>query len=251
MPLAFEPGSSWAYSTGLDVAGILVARLNNTSLEEYMQKHIWDVVGAKSITFHQELKPSTRKNLVRLMKRGGIENPIFTFGGESEKPVEWTDEVIYDNPTEDEYGGAGAIGSAVDFMKIMSSILANDGQLLQPTMVESMFKPQLGKESQQALTFFRDLPLWKDTFSSLPAGTKVDYGLGGLLILDDTKTGLKKGTMSWSGLPNLLWTIDRETGLAIFYASNVLPFGDPQSGRYQALFEKEMNDRYNAKAKQE
>jgi hypothetical protein len=39
-PLLFEPGTSWTYSTGLDWAGILVARLNSTTLEKYMGKHI-------------------------------------------------------------------------------------------------------------------------------------------------------------------------------------------------------------------
>jgi CubicO group peptidase (beta-lactamase class C family) len=246
MPLMFEPGSSWMYGPGLDWAGILVARLNNTSLEGYMQEHIWDPVRANSITFHQEIKPSTKKNLAKLMKRGGIENPIFTFVGGSDKGVEWTDELVYDDPTEDEYGGSGAIGSAVDFMKIMSSILVNDGRLLKPTTVEDMFKPHLKNESVQTLTAFRDLPIWKDAFTGLPVGTKVDHGLGGLIIRDDINTGLKKETLSWSGLPNLLWTIDRATGLALLYASNVVPFGDPQSRKYQQLFEKEMYDRYHA-----
>jgi CubicO group peptidase (beta-lactamase class C family) len=213
-----------------------------------MQRHIWDTVGATNITFHQELNPLVKRNLVKLTKRGGIENPIYVDAVRSERAVEWTDELIFDSPTEDEYGGGGAIGSAVDYMKILRSVLANDGRLLKPTTVEEMFKPQLEKEPQETLTAFQELPLWKDSFSSLPTGTKVAHGLGGLLILKDLDAGLKKSTLSWSGLPNLLWTIDRETGLALFYASNIVPFGDFQSGQYQQLFEKEMYDRYKARS---
>jgi len=52
MPLIFEPGSSWAYGAGIDYAGVVVSRLTGLSLEEYMQKNIWDVVDANNITFH-------------------------------------------------------------------------------------------------------------------------------------------------------------------------------------------------------
>jgi CubicO group peptidase (beta-lactamase class C family) len=114
LPLLFEPGSSWVYGTSLDWAGLLVARLNNTSLEEYMQQHIWDAVGTKDITFHQELKPTVQRNFVKMTKRGGIENPNFTMAVDNDRAVEWTDELLYDDPTKDEYGGHGAIGSAVE-----------------------------------------------------------------------------------------------------------------------------------------
>jgi CubicO group peptidase (beta-lactamase class C family) len=247
MPLTFEPGTGWLYGTGLDWAGLLVARLNHTSLEAYMQQYIWDVVGSKHITFHQELKPLVKRNLVTLSKRGGIENPIYVMAVASEKPVEWTDELIYDDPTKDEYGGAGAIGSATECMKIMRSILVNGGRLLMPSMVEEMFKPQLKNGSQKALAAFLELPFRKDSFTSLPTGAKVDHGLGGLLILDDLHTGLNKGTLTWSGLPNLLWTIDRKSGPALLYASNVVTFGDFQSAQYQQLFETEMYSRYKAR----
>lgn len=39
-PLLFEPGTSWAYGSSTDWVGILIMRLNNMSLEAYMQKYI-------------------------------------------------------------------------------------------------------------------------------------------------------------------------------------------------------------------
>ncbi|KAF7871524.1 hypothetical protein EAF04_003631 [Stromatinia cepivora] len=41
-PLMFEPGSAFAYSTGLDWIGKMIERVNNMSLEEYMQKYIME-----------------------------------------------------------------------------------------------------------------------------------------------------------------------------------------------------------------
>jgi len=76
----------------------------------------------------------------------------------------------------------------------------------------------------------------------------LDWGLAGMLVDSDEATGRKKGTMNWSGLPNLLWTIDRAAGLATFYASNIVPFGDPPSHRMQQLFETEMYSRVTIQA---
>jgi hypothetical protein len=41
-----------------------------------------------------------------------------------------------------------------------------------------------------------------------------------------------------------LWTIDRASGLSLFYASNIMPYGDFKSHEFQQLFEKEMYKRY-------
>lgn len=34
---------------------------------------------------------------------------------------------------------------------------------------------------------------------------KKDWGLGGLLLLEDQQDGKAAGTMIWGGLPNLIW----------------------------------------------
>lgn len=237
-PLLFEPGSSHQYSTSLDWAGILISRLTHMSLEEYMQKNIWDPLDIKKMTFHQEKKPDVEKNLVKMSARG----PMMSAPSREQKKVEWTDELLYDVPNEWEYGGGGCVGSAVDYMKILNSIGGNDGKLLKSETIDRMFKPQLSQKAVKAYEQFQ--AQYKDAFSSHKDDIKIDHGLGGMLVMDDEDTGRKKGTMSWSGLPNLLWTIDREAGLNLFYASNVVPFGDFKSGEFQRVFEKEMYSRY-------
>jgi CubicO group peptidase (beta-lactamase class C family) len=238
-PLLFEPGTSWAYGTGLDWAGILVSRLNNMSLEAYMQKYIWNPLEIKNITFHQENNEEVRKNLVKMSARKGLKNPVFSLPVRSDEKVEWTDEQLYDVPIADEYGGEGAIGSATEYFKILQSILADDGALLRSETIDEMFTPQLSEGSVKALEDFNAF-YQSGAFASVQNGTKVSWGLGGMLFLEDYFTGRKKGTLTWSGLPNLQWTIDREAGFCALYAGNVLPFGDFASGDMQIKFEKEM-----------
>jgi CubicO group peptidase (beta-lactamase class C family) len=249
MPLIFEPGTSWSYGIGIDWAGVLVMRLNNMTLEEYMEKNIWSPLAIKNITFHQELKPDVPKNLVTLNFRGGIPNPAGFLSVDTGKPVEWTDFTIWDNPIPlgYDYGGHGSIGSAVDYMEILKSILKNDSKLLKPETVDLMFTPQLAPDAKKAYNDFMGQDIFKGTFTSHAPDIVLDWGLAGSTVENDEATGRKKGTLSWSGLTNLLWTIDRETGLACFYASNILPFGDFESHRIQQMFEKEMYERLKTK----
>jgi CubicO group peptidase (beta-lactamase class C family) len=240
-PLLFEPGTSWAYGTGLGWAGILISRLNNMSLEAYMQKYIWTPLGIKNVTFHQENNEEVRKNLVKMSIRRGLENPIFGFPVRSEEKVEWTNEKLYDVPIADEYGGEGAIGSATEYFKILRSILADDGVLLRSETIDEMFTPQLSEGGVKALDDYIALPFYQGGgFASVQNGTKVSWGLGGMLFLEDYFTGRKKGTLTWSGMPNLQWTIDRDAEICALYAGNVLPFGDFASGDIQVKFEKEI-----------
>ncbi|KAH7420158.1 beta-lactamase/transpeptidase-like protein [Cadophora sp. MPI-SDFR-AT-0126] len=242
-PLLFSPGTSWTYGTGLDWAGILVARLNSTTLEEYMEANIWVPLGIKNMTFHQERKVDVKSNLVRMCVRKGIPDqgfklpllPVNTGEG-----VDWTDELLYDDPTEDEYGGAGAIGSPVEYIKILNSLLSSDGKLLSGPSIDELFRPQLSNPDVIASlesSIFQ--PVYKDGFANPPAGTPLNHGLGGTIVMSDVE-GRRKGSMNWSGMPCLMWSVDREAGLSLMYASNILPFGDYKSGEMQRLFEREM-----------
>lgn len=248
IPLTFEPGTSWCYGTSTDWVGILVSRLTSLSLEEAMQKYIFDPLSIENFTFHQENKPRVAKNLVKLAVRLGVENPHYGIPVDNGQKIGYTDIPLYDNPTIDEYGGAGIMGNAVEYTRILQSILANDGKILKAETVESFFTPQLGDDSRRELGVLDAMNSEEAIFASLPKGTKVDWGLGGLLLMSDTPT-MKKGTAMWSGLPSLQWSIDRQTGLCLMYASNIVPWGDHQSGVYQRLFEKEMYQRFHDESK--
>ena len=243
LPLLFEPGTSWEYGCGIDWAGVLVSRLNNLSLEASMQKYIWEPLGISNITFHPHERPDVLQNLATLTARGGIEDPMGNFPSHTGKKVEWLEERLWDLPTADECGGQGLCGSPVSYLKMMQSILDDDGKLLRSETIEEMFKPQLGPGSRQAYEKSFEEEVYKDSFASHKEGTKASWGLGGMIVLQDEATGRKSGTLSWSGLPNLLWTIDRAAGLNLMYASNVVPFGDFPSAKMQVLFETEMYKR--------
>ena len=68
-PLLFEPGEGWMYGSGTDWAGEAIARVNSTTLEEFMRANIWEPLGMTSTTFHPELHPGMMERLVAMYER--------------------------------------------------------------------------------------------------------------------------------------------------------------------------------------
>ncbi|KAF7908375.1 uncharacterized protein EAF01_004130 [Botrytis porri] len=248
LPLLFEPGTSWAYGYSLEWVSLLVTRLNNgQSLEDYAQTHIFNPLNINDITFHRDRNPHVQEKLVKMTLRSGLDNStsVFPLPGKGNGKIEWTDELLCIIEQRDCFGGHGLAGSASSYLKILTSLLRDDEILLKKSTTAEMFKPQISENAVKNMCDnFVAADFLQGTFSSQPPGRKLNHGLGGLLIEEDVEGSKKKGTLTWSGMPNLLWSIDKQTGLACLYASNILPFGDPKSHEMQQLFEKEMYKRF-------
>ncbi|EKV19089.1 Transesterase (LovD), putative [Penicillium digitatum] len=113
-----------------------------------------------------------------------------------------------------DFGGHGLFISGLDFVKILRSLLANDGKLLNANTVDNMFQQHLGPEEaadhQAALAgpigpFFR---------VGIDPELKVGYGLGGLLTLEDVDGWYGERTLTWGGGLTLTWFIDRKNNLS-------------------------------------
>lgn len=230
LPLLFEPGEGWEYGAGIEWAGVLIERLNHTSLQSYLDVNVWKPLGIKDMTFHLEQRPDIRAKLPATSKRG------------ADGRIEWVEEVVVPDPIEDDLGGCGIISTAQDFLKVMVSVLVNDGQLIQKKTVDDMFRPQLAPGPKRVLCELMKTAE-RSTGFGLPQGVAVDHGLAGMLNVEDLHTGRKSGSLSWGGYPNLKWWIDRDTGICGMYASQLHPPGDPTSVKMYEIFQADMYDR--------
>lgn len=196
IPLLFNPGDGWIYGASLDWAGRMIERANDgKTLGEFMKENIWDPLGMTSTTFHLEHEEHIRTRLASTSVRlpsGDI--------------APYTDPLLAD-PARDDIGGAGAYSSASDYIKVLASILRNDGVLLRTESIDEMFTPQLTAVQKAAFSkLVHSAPEMNDLLTSgLKLGTDVNWGLGGILIQEDVADGRKKGSMYWSGMPNLHW----------------------------------------------
>ncbi|KAJ6114745.1 hypothetical protein N7486_000523 [Penicillium sp. IBT 16267x] len=129
-------------------------------------------------------------------------------------------------------------------MRILTSLLVNDGKLLRRDTADLFFKPQLTAESRAAQKAFMDIPEKIKLFiGDFPSNVEYDWGLGGILVQSDGRLRRHKGTMIWSGLPNLFWFIARARGLCGVFGTQLLPPADPVTQKLVALFEKGMYEK--------
>ncbi|KAH8424224.1 serine hydrolase domain-containing protein [Aspergillus melleus] len=243
VPLLFEPGEGWEYGYSMDWTGTLISRLNNMSLDAYVQKHVAEPLGIKDMTFHLEKNDLVRSNLADFnLREGG--NSQYGTPADPNGSISWMPGHLYADTVVDEYGGWGIYTSGPSFLKVLASILRDDGKLLRSETIDSMFKQQLSSDSKDMLKTTLSVPEVNNYLGGTPLGLEKGYGLGGLLMLEDSSaSGNNAGTMRWSGMPNLFWWIDRTAGLCGLYASQIMPTGDPRSVEWGTTFMKEMYTR--------
>jgi CubicO group peptidase (beta-lactamase class C family) len=203
-PLAFEPGKSWTYSTGMDWVGVLISRVSGLDLETYFQKHIFMPLGITDITFWPKKNSLLESRMASLSMR---DPAVLQNAG---KAVPNKGHNMQAN-IQEEFGGQGLYGSMPSYLKILKSVLIDDEQLLKTTTSALMFEPQLTPESQQALqSVFSNQPAAGPcSIGYFPSNIKYDWGLGGILscedMHDDQFNYRKKGCLNWSGMSNIFW----------------------------------------------
>lgn len=174
-----------------------------------MKEHIWDPLGMKSTTFRIFENEDIRNRLCPMTRRTGhgVLKPAPPYRR-------------YD--MKDDYGGQGICCSPNDFIKLLGTVLKNDGTLLKQQTVEAMFQPQLA--DNKYLKARMDDKVEGDM---LRCGVKSDawnFGLGGILNMEDVEGLCRKGTMTWGGYANTYWVsrqsctspTDIEPGMLIF-----------------------------------
>jgi CubicO group peptidase (beta-lactamase class C family) len=226
-PLLFAPGDAWEYSVGIDWAGQMVERVNdNISLEDYMHKNIWGPLGVQNFTFHPKSAPHVLERMIDMNEREGGINPIFSIAANPDGKVGYTDNTIWNWETPGCHGGAGSFGNMLDYQKMLHSICSDDGKLLKSSTIDEMFTPQLSSASRESLLQKLAIPELNQLYGGMPLGVKVDWGLGGQMLMEDLKGERRKGTMVWGGYPNLIWFCDRFGGMSGIYGSQLNPPGD-------------------------
>ncbi|KEF56667.1 beta-lactamase [Exophiala aquamarina CBS 119918] len=222
-PLLFEPGHGWVYGGGLDWAGRMVERVNGgIRLGDYFKKHIFEPLGMRSTGF----RPSENESIRESLSATTVRTPTGELVGATPFPPA--------NP-KDDLGGGGLYTAPKDYIKVLIALLQNKGTLLKPETVDMMFAPQLpdSKYLEAVVNPERGV-----MYRSGVDSRQWNFGLGGILNMEDVEGVCKKGTMTWGGLPNLFWWIDRTAGTCGMYASQLLPPSDATSMQIALEFRK-------------
>ncbi|KFZ01469.1 hypothetical protein V501_09974 [Pseudogymnoascus sp. VKM F-4519 (FW-2642)] len=202
-PLAFHPGEGWMYGGSLDWAGRIVERVTGDTLGEHMQKRIFDPLGINSAQFYPVMREDLRERLVDLNPDDpeALGKVVLGGGGDPNKR------------SQGHFGGHGMFMAGEDYVKILRSVLANDGKVLKPATVDDMFEHHLSPEATEGHKAALASPMGVFFCVGTEPGTKVGHGLGGLLTLEDVDGWYGERTLTWGGGLTLTWFIDRKNGL--------------------------------------
>ncbi|KFY31943.1 hypothetical protein V493_00656 [Pseudogymnoascus sp. VKM F-4281 (FW-2241)] len=230
-PLAFHPGEGWMYGAGLDWVGRIVERVTGRTLGEHMQLRIFDPLGINSAQFYPVMREDLRPRLVDLNPDDpdALGSAVLGGGGSPNKL------------SQGDFGGHGLFMAGEDYVKILRSLLANNGKLLKPATVDDMFEHHLTPEATAGHHAVLASPMGIFFSLGTEPGMKIGYSLGGLLTLEDVDGWYGERTLSWGGGLTLTWFIDRKNGLCgVGAVQAALPFDGDVAANLKQTFRRDI-----------
>lgn len=174
------------------------------SAEAFLQKHIVEPLGLGSdnMTFELQKHPDMQA------RRGDmtIRAPVADSNGPTAHTLRYKDEEYWYKDI-GPYGGQGVYTTPESYIKVLWSILTDDGKLLKPETRGLLFERVLTPEAEKA---FDERCRESPNFAlGLPVPPEISrsHSVGGLLTLEDCDGDhwRREGNLSWSGLPNIVW----------------------------------------------
>ena len=211
-PLMFDPGTRWHYGIGIDWAGIILERVTKSKLGDYFAEHLLEPLGMVDTGF------TCAPNMLERKAAPHRRTPDSSF---------MSFQMPLAENSEFESGGGGLFSTMGDYTRFMRMIL-NDGEfegarVLGAETVAQMVKNNMGdirvteiKSANPA--FFSDADFYP--------GVPKSWGLTFLINEEPLPNGCPAGALTWAGAFNSYFWIDKTTGIAGCYLSQVLPFFD-------------------------
>lgn len=222
LPLNYQPGEQWQYSSATDVVGRLVEVISGMPLEQYVKEKIFEPLGMPDTHFWLD---DTKGGRLMSQYTPGDDLKI-TLQDPGTDASRWIS-----GPKKVPRGAGGMVSTPHDYLRFQQAML-NGGELdgkrlLSPTTLDLMMENHTG-----------DLPLW------LP-GPGMGFGLGWAVVEDrgEAATPLSEGSIYWGGAYCTLTWIDRKEGLIGMMMTQVRPYNhlnirqDFQVLTHQAIIE--------------
>lgn len=218
LPLIDQPGVGFHYGHSTDLLGLLIARIEDSSLGDVLKRKIFDLLGMKDTGFTvSKEKRERRAGMYGFDDTGHLVKRL-TATGNSTLP-ERPDDMKYE-------GGGGGLWSTLDDYLAFARMFVGAGavdsvRLLKPETLALMTSNHL-TESQRS----------KATLLSSGHG----FGLGVAVVLDPEKAdplicGGGVGSVSWPGAWGGWWQADpNDNSVLIFLAHNMVELNQLAQG---------------------
>ncbi len=203
IPLQFEPGTDWQYGLSTALCGYLVEVLSGTTLDKYLEEHIFKPLEMKDTFF--ELPKGKMKHLTVGYKwskeRGVFISDVPEDSGYSKKVTLF-------------HGGGGLLSTTLDYLKFCKMMrdkgVYNGRKVLEKSTVALIFTNHI----EQATKIQSKL--------RLPPG-EGGFGLG--FAIRKNNTGELENVYGWGGLAGTFFKINMDLDLIYVLMVQLYPHG--------------------------
>ena len=204
LPLYFQPGTDWRYSTSIDVIGRLIEVTSDKTLETFFQERIFEPLGMRDTGFF--LVPEHTSRLTTL----------YTYNESGELVPDRSISRYQRHENRLLSGGGGLLSTEADYLRFVL-MLANGGvynnvRLLSPKTIQLMSLDHLAEGIE--------LPWFKLKGHG--------YGLSVSVLRDLSKSPSmgSLGDFGWDGAASTFFRVDLKTGIAILLMTHRMPTDD-------------------------
>ena len=228
IPLMCQPGSQWNYSVSTDVLGRLVEVWSGLTLEEFMEKEIFDPLQMADTGFSV-----SEQNIERF---SALYSPLHGSGGmnsigaaSDENSLARSGLKLEESYVESGYlkpagmfSGGGGLVSSIDDYSAFCQMLMNGGELngqrlLGRKTVEHMRLNHLPDNRDMAAM---GQPVWSET-----SYDGIGFGLGFAVVLDPAKASIvaSVGEHHWGGAASTFFWLDPLEDLFVVFFTQLIP----------------------------
>lgn len=208
LPLIFDPGTQWRYSSAVDVQALLVETLSGEKFEDYARKHVLAPLGIKEAAWTQPMERLDRFAATYILSADGklVREPdAMTRARNFPKPAMTM-------------GGAGIVAPIDDYMRFARMLLAQgslDGvRILKPSTVRLMATNQLDPRIAERS--------WLPSKGNVGFGMDFAVRIGQPLTPEENRGAV--GEFFWDGAASTLFWVDPANKLAAVFFVQTKPF---------------------------
>ncbi len=200
VPLAFPPGTQWAYSFATDILGAVIAKVQGGTLEEAVVAHVAGPLGMADTRFHVT---DTERLAVPYADAAlapvRMTDPYFA-AEDTGWTVGFSPSRIF-NGRAFQSGGAGMAGTADDILLFLEALRTGGKSVLRTEPVQAGLSNRIGK---------------------LISDPGCSFGYFGAVVEDpiEAMTPQSAGTVRWGGVYGHNWFIDPAEGLTVLSMTN-------------------------------
>ena len=226
-PLAFQPGSRWRYSVGIDVAARVIEVISGRPLGAFLRERLFEPLGMIDTAFG--VAPEDRDRVAAMYGRPDVLAAGPTMGSEF---VAWMAGVNdrldvsksypVDSPDVFMRGGHGLFSTVGDYFRF-AQMLANGGELDGERII--------GRKTLELMhSNYLPTSLLPLEIGGLPL-SGYGFGLGSRVLMDVAQSGApgSVGEFGWSGAAKTHYWVDpREELVGIFMTQSMMSFDLPE-----------------------